>query len=78
MPRLSSPKISHLQEGDTFHYNSRELPVYAGCENQKGWYYCIHHKEGLFGEQPKDEHIEKAATHVIVYYCEFHKRFEEV
>jgi hypothetical protein len=78
MPRLSAPKISYPKFSDTFYYNSRELPVWDVCANQKGFYYCIPHKKELHGEDKKEEHIEHASTHSLVWYCEAHERFEEV
>lgn len=84
MSRLKTSRLIYLKESETFHYESRELPIYSSDElcSDKGEYYCLSHKkfldEAVNSSKSYDEHVEAPQTHKLVWYCFTHQRFEEV
>lgn len=86
MPRLASPKIEYLPEGEAFTWQSRNMPVYDPCDTGKGLKFCVAHNifmtpekqvfKGIF-TTPTEQHLNHASTHILVWYCEKHERFEE-
>jgi hypothetical protein len=75
--RLSEPKIEYLPYGESFTWDSRNMPVFENCGYDKGQIFCVSHKL-LMNDETWKTHKEHKSTHIVVWYCEKHKLMEEM
>lgn len=81
MPRLAKPKVEYLPVHESFIWEHRNMPIYESCVSDdkpaKGQFFCVSHKE-LLSDSEDDAHLQHASTHMLVWYCHYHKLMEEV
>lgn len=75
--RLKEPDIRYMPEGESFIWDSRNMPVFPNCGEDVGKVFCVSHKI-LLDDETWKSHRENKSTHVVAWYCEKHKVMEEM